>query len=50
MRSSPTTTTTLDVRFIASQVAPANSSSSDHSQHLGCVFCMAHNLLQAILC
>ena len=39
---SPTTTTpTLDVHFIASQAAPPNSSSSDHSQLLFslCVAC-----------
>ena len=37
--------TTLNVCFIASQAAPANSSISDHSQHLARV---AHNLLQAV--
>ena len=31
------TTTTLDVHFIASRAAPANSNSSDHSQHVACV-------------
>ena len=38
--------TTLDVHFIAIRAAPANSSSSNHSQHLAYV---ALNLLQAII-
>ena len=40
------TTPTLDGRFIASQAAPVNSSSSDHSQPLAF---MVLNMLQAII-